>query len=80
MIENGFVAHWQSMYWPTKNQYTECELQPLREGEPLSIKHFISIYVVCGGITALSLAILIYQNLHEHLLSQLLLACGSAIR
>lgn len=69
MIENGFVARWQSMYWPTKNQYTECGVQPLQEGAPLSIKHFISIYVVCAGITGISLVILIYQNLHEHLIS-----------
>lgn len=66
MIENGFVSHWQSMYWPTRNQYTECKLQAT-EGQPLSIKHFISIYLVCSLLVGLSMAILIYQNIHEHL-------------
>lgn len=66
MIENGFVSHWQSMYWPTKNQYTECKLQAT-EGSPLSIKHFISIYLVCSFIICISLAILVYQNIREHL-------------
>jgi len=65
MIENGFVSRWQSMYWPERNQFTECGLQPLREGEPLSMKHFISIYLVCSLIVLLSAIILTYQTIHE---------------
>lgn len=72
MIENGFVSHWQDMYWPRRNQYTECKLQAT-EGQPLSIKHFISIYLVCSLIIASSALILIYQNAHEHLLSSRLI-------
>lgn len=68
MIENGFLSHWQSIYWPTRNQFTECKLQPLREGEPLSMKHFISIYLVSSLAIFLSAIILIYQNIHEHLI------------
>lgn len=67
MIENGFVSHWQTMYWPQRNQYTECQLDALREGEPLSMKHFISIYLVCSSLIAGSLTVLVYQNFHEHL-------------
>lgn len=67
MIENGFVSHWQTMYWPQRNQYTECQLDAMREGEPLSMKHFISIYLVCSSLIGVSLAVLVYQNFHEHL-------------
>ena len=66
MIENGFVARWQSMYWPPRNQYTECKLQPT-EGEPLTIKHFLSIYLVCSIIIGFSALILVYQHVHEQL-------------
>lgn len=66
MIENGFVAHWQSMYWPRRNQYTECKLAPT-EGQPLTLKHFLSIYLVCTILTAISLLILVYQHLHEQI-------------
>lgn len=68
MIENGLLSHWQSIYWPIRNQFTECKLQPLREGEPLSIKHFISIFMISSLAILLSAIILVYQNIHEHLI------------
>lgn len=70
MIENGFVSHWQSMYWPTRNRFTECGLQPLPEGEPLSMKHFMSIYLVCSLIIGLSLVILVYQTIDVNLVEK----------
>lgn len=73
MIENGFVSRWQAMYWPQRNRYTECQMEPLREGEPLSLKHFMSIYLVCSTLIAFSAIVLIYQNFHEHLLTAHLL-------
>lgn len=62
MIENGFVSHWEAMYWPKRNQYTECNEQPT-EGQPLTIKHFISIYLVCSIVILFSLMVLIYQHI-----------------
>lgn len=67
MIENGFVARWQATYWPRRNQFTECKLQP-SEGQPLTMKHFLSIYLVFASMVGLSLLILLYQILHEHVL------------
>lgn len=67
MIENGFVARWQAVYWPRRNQYTECQLQPT-EGEPLGMKHFLSIYLVCTILIGLAAAVLVYQHLHERVL------------
>lgn len=67
MIENGFVSRWQSKYWPRKNEYTECKLQSLQEGAPLSMKHFISIYLVCSLIVELAAIVLIYQWFHNSL-------------
>lgn len=64
MIESGLVARWRSMYWPARNQFTECEPKALREGEPLSMKHFISVYLVCSVIVLAALATLVYQRLH----------------
>lgn len=71
MIEDGFVARWQAQYWPQRNQYTECQLESLREGEPLSMKHFLSIYLVCSLIVCAALVILVYQWAHEHLFASL---------
>lgn len=68
LIEQGFLSRWQAMYWPTRNRFTECKLQPLREGEPLSVKHFISIYLICSLLIGSSAALLLYQSCHEHLL------------
>lgn len=68
LIEQGFLSRWQSMYWPIRNRFTECKLQPLREGEPLSMKHFISIYLICSLVIGCSAALLLYQGCHEHLL------------
>jgi len=65
MIENGFVSHWESMYWPKKNQYTECS-EKATEGQPLTLKHFVSIYLVCSLIISFSALVLAYQNLHKH--------------
>lgn len=72
MIENGFVNHWEKMYFPTKNRFTECGLQPLPEGEPLSMKHFISIYLVVSLIIGISFLILIYQTVKETILKRML--------
>lgn len=66
LIENGFVAHWQSVYWPARSQFTECKPQALREGEPLSMKHFISIYLVCSLLAGLAAALLVYQLMSVH--------------
>lgn len=66
MIENGFVAKWQAQYWPTKNVYTQCDDGPT-EGEPLSMKHFLSIYLVCSLIILTSAGILLYQSTHKHI-------------
>lgn len=68
MIENGLIARWRAKYWPKRNQFTECDLLPLREGEPLSLKHFISIYLVCALIICLALIVLVYQLTKVHLI------------
>lgn len=72
MIEGGLVARWQAQYWPQRNQFTECQqLNSFRDGEPLSMKHFISIYLVCSLIICSALIVLIYQWAHEHLFASL---------
>lgn len=62
MIENGFVARWQSEYWPQKSRYTECQLVSTNEAEALSLKHFLSIFLVWLIFICLGLVILIYQH------------------
>lgn len=62
MIESGMVARWQSKHWPTRTEFTECAQEPLREGEPLSMKHFISIYLVCTCLVMCAALVLLYQT------------------
>lgn len=62
MIENGFVARWQSEYWPQKSRFTECQLVGANEAKALSLKHFLSIFLVWIMFIGLGLIILIYQH------------------
>lgn len=62
MIENGLVARWQSQYWPQRTRFTECKPHPMSQGEPLSLKHFLSIYLVFTLLTLFAFAVLVYQH------------------
>lgn len=65
MIENGLVARWQSKYWPQRSKYTECKPHPMSQGEPLSLKHFLSIYLVFTLLTGVAFVVLVYQHGRE---------------
>lgn len=62
MIENGFVARWQSEYWPQKSRFTECQQVNENVAEPLSMKHFLSIFLAWILFIATGLVVLIYQH------------------
>lgn len=62
MIENGLVARWRNQYWPEKNEFTECKASSLSQAVPLSLKHFLSIYLVFCILTAIAFVVLVYQH------------------
>lgn len=62
MIENGFVARWQSEYWPQKSRFTECQLINANDAKALSFKHFLSIFLVLLLFIGFGLSVLIYQH------------------
>lgn len=65
LIENGFVARSIARHFPQQNEFTNCKPQPLKEGEPLSMKHFASIFVVCLFFYLTAAFVLVYQNIES---------------